>query len=171
MSAFIDTEVMRLLPEPDKAEVARLQLAIDDYINSPDSPAAEVFDLVRRACAAFNERNKDNENIAQINLDKLDANWHLGNLRSATRASAASLEKVFGSISTEPLTQDYFKPALEKLTDLVDEKREKEDEAVEAVDYIKENFTNYDRDIAGMLRDGGFLPRLPVLTSSLLRRV
>lgn len=149
----IAAQVEALIPPEDPETMAEKQSELEFLVNSPESPQAEVFDLVREALGRFNERNPENP----IKPESVDPTWHLNNLRSAVKSSPGSLEKVFG----KPVSQDYFRAALSALSMLIDETREREATVDEAIDFVTSEFDPGDRDVREILIRGGFLPEDP----------
>ena len=150
----IQAEVERLY-HPDSAKFEKVTAELEFYINSPESPEHEYFELVDRARHAQQPDTAD---------EKWNFHTQLNNAKGGARATQERIDKIIPGLKKETAERVY-----EHLKTLMDQLKEPDDMIEEVVDYVKEEFTPSNMDVAEILREGGYIEAAPK-TSSLLKK-
>ena len=150
----IEAEVERLY-HPDSAKFDKATAELEFYVNSPESPEHAYFELVDKARHTKQPETAD---------EKWGFATQLSNARGGAHTTQEKIDQIIPGLKKEDAERVYA-----HLKAMMDELKEPEDMVAAAVDYVKEEFTPSNMDVAEILREGGYIDAKPK-TSSLLKK-
>jgi len=151
---YIKEQMDELLPPIDDTEELAAKAKLNEFINSPDSPEAHVFNVIREAVEKMNEKTKEGNPNATITAPAdLTPEWHLGNLTSSQRCTQSSFDRVFGGV----VTREQMARTLEQFKPLYDASKSSEEKFEDMVEEVTDNFNPHHTDVRAILVDRGLL--------------
>ena len=146
---YIKAQMDELLPPLDTSEEEAAKEELDQFINSQDSPEANLFNAVRSAVDRMNAKNTD----PSYNPPVLTPEWHMTNIRSALRARPQTIENVFNG----EVTKEDFERCDREFAPMYDASKSTDEKWEEMVEKVKEHFDLNHTNVKNILINLGYL--------------
>jgi hypothetical protein len=154
-SDIIGQEVERLY-HPDMSQNEKIDAELEFYINSPESPERDYFQLIEKARKIKQPETAD---------EKWTFDTQLNNARGGARATQADIDRIIPGLKKEDAERVYA-----YLNALMGQRKDLDALRADAVDHVERMLNPDNMDVEKILREGGYLDSQPKASSLLKKR-
>jgi hypothetical protein len=151
----IAEEIARLY-HPDTSQNDKIDAELEFYINSPESPERNYFQLIDKARHINQPETAD---------EKWTFATQLSNARGGARSSQEKIDKVIPGLKKEDAERVY-----NYLDKLMEQRKDTAELIENADDYVKEKFSPDNMNVEAILREGGYLGEQSHVSSLLKKK-